>query len=194
MKVINILTSYFIPKLRQSTQVYTYLPTSFFSVKVFYITPHKPEMTIGKNKADICLDNDSSISRKHCVLRLTEKSKCPAEVRTKTGLFVTDTDSKYGTYLQDSDGDFSKLTPNVSKVLQHGSFIRFGIINHIYRWFLHLILEQERKLVDCVIVIVKSSNASSWLWIGNGDHSLNFSICCCYGSGAFLLATDAALY
>lgn len=111
---------------------------SLFPEKAFYIIPEKREVTVGKSNSDLIITNDSSISRKHCVLHIALKDACPktsTPIRTRTGVWVVDSGSKYGTFLlNEKDRDtFNQIPHNEPIVLQHGSMLRFGILQNLWR-------------------------------------------------------------
>jgi nibrin len=82
-------------------------------------------LTIGRDDNDICLTDDQSISRKHAVLTIQNDK-----------LTIKDTNSRYGTYLnQQNTMSFKathKLAPNVEHEVKVGDRIRLGRFNNIF--------------------------------------------------------------
>lgn len=103
-----------------------------FSDAALFLISSKNSYSIGRKNCDITLDGDLSISKKHCNIYVAEKDKCPFFTDTSTGVWIVDEESKYGTYVR-GDGEWEKLNAGQEKKLNHGSIIKFGLIQSIWR-------------------------------------------------------------
>ncbi|XP_015110135.1 uncharacterized protein LOC107036591 [Diachasma alloeum] len=90
------------------------------SDKLYYLTPSQP-FIIGRNQGDLIVKSDTSLSRAHAKIDLLPPfEKCQ----------VTDTKSKYGTFLLDDDSEVIKQIDDVYTVRSNDR-IRFGLQNCI---------------------------------------------------------------
>lgn len=78
------------------------------------------------------MDEDASISRHHCTIKIAKRGECPFGVDTPTGIWVIDDNSKYGTFIKEKD--WVKVAPNVVRQLQNNTIIRFGVVENLYRY------------------------------------------------------------
>lgn len=97
-----------------------------------YLISGKSSYAVGRKNCDIVLEEDTSISRKHCTLYVVEKNQCNVATDTLTGICLLDENSKYGTYLRDKN-EWKKIDTGSRQMLLHGSIIKFGVLENVWR-------------------------------------------------------------
>lgn len=98
-----------------------------------YLTLEKPKLSIGRQNTDIILTSDPSVSRSHCIIQVAVKNSCPGAVNTDIGVWIVDGGSKFGTFVQGANKSYNRIDKDVPKVLSHGSVVRFGVLDNIWR-------------------------------------------------------------
>ncbi|XP_076292212.1 nibrin isoform X2 [Lasioglossum baleicum] len=93
-----------------------------------YFKPNK-EVTFGRKKSDILLQNDESISRLHASIYVKPKEKTGEPISTCE---LKDANSKYGTYIILSEEEKVEVT-NTGTILKDGDKIRFGLQQHVFK-------------------------------------------------------------
>nr|XP_039254089.1 nibrin-like [Styela clava] len=94
-----------------------------------YLLPCNKDIIVGRKDADIVITGDSSVSRKHGMLRITHPPsnlKNPEAIPTIT---VTDS-SKFGTFITRPGTE--KIKVNKTAILNPGDFIQFGAQQSIF--------------------------------------------------------------
>ena len=95
-----------------------------------YLKPNQ-ELTFGRKKSDILLQNDESISRIHASIHLQPKQA--AQIGEPISICrVKDTGSKYGTYIVAGDTERMEVQKEGYNV-KHGDVIRFGLKDHSFK-------------------------------------------------------------
>lgn len=91
------------------------------SGKLYYLKPSQP-FIIGRNYGDLILKSDGSISRAHAKIEIsTDPEQC----------LISDTKSKYGTFLVDQDCEVIRQITNVY-IARPNDRIRFGLQTSIF--------------------------------------------------------------
>ena len=94
-----------------------------------YLKPNQ-ELTFGRKKSDVLLQNDESISRIHASIHLQPKQT--TQLNDPISMCrVKDMGSKYGTYII-AEGTEQIQVQKEGYNLQHGDVIRFGLQDHIF--------------------------------------------------------------
>ena len=95
-----------------------------------YLKPNQ-ELTFGRKRSDILLQNDESISRIHASIHLQPKQVAqigePISICT-----VKDMESKYGTYIIVGGTDRIEVQKEGYN-LKHGDVLRFGLLDHTFK-------------------------------------------------------------
>ncbi|XP_076650980.1 nibrin isoform X2 [Halictus rubicundus] len=104
-----------------------YLITS--TGKHLYLKPNK-QVTFGRKKCDILLQNDESISRVHAFIHIKpiEIIKCDEPI---SKCELKDVNSKYGTYIIVNEEEKLQVT-SAGIILKNGDKIRFGLQQHVF--------------------------------------------------------------
>ncbi|KAK6625549.1 hypothetical protein RUM43_005848 [Polyplax serrata] len=96
-----------------------------------YLITENRSYVVGRKNCDIVIEDDSSVSRKHCTIHIARKKDCRFPVDTATGVWVVDDNSKFGTHVR-AGNQWEKLTGGKEKHLTHGTIIRFGLLESIW--------------------------------------------------------------
>lgn len=103
---------------------FSYYSTIPFPDDKFYLLCDKPKYTVGRHKScDIVGEStQSSLGRFHATLH-------PYEDRIE----IIDTESKYGTYVNEQINSNVKMNPNTAIPLKDGDTVRFGFIDFTWK-------------------------------------------------------------
>lgn len=108
-----------------------FLTSDYDHQRVIYLLPGKGELTIGRSPdpqiCDFAIQDDPSISRKHVTLTASSDE----------GLFITDLDSRYGTFINNLKQDGKNKVK-----LSNGDIVKFGKLNCIWK-------VNEKSFVTC---------------------------------------------
>lgn len=96
----------------------------FFVGNPFYLLQDKPKYIISRTvgAGDIILQEDTSISRAHALIK-----------PNKDNIVIFDTNSKYGTFINENINKNVRMKQNTAIKLIGGDLIRFGQMNNIWR-------------------------------------------------------------
>ncbi|XP_046676684.1 nibrin-like isoform X2 [Homalodisca vitripennis] len=86
---------------------------------IYRVSSGKEHM-VSRKDADLLLEGDQSISRKHALLSVNDENE-------NEGIVLKDLGSKYGTFTIIGDGQLTQLSPQQQVTLKCGDNVRFGI-------------------------------------------------------------------
>lgn len=94
--------------------------------ELYYLIVGKSHV-VGRKDGDLVLSDDQSISRRHAVITVVHSIKDLGNPSQLPVVSLTDTGSKYGTYINDGIKVLGRMIKDSPVVLKDGDHIRFGL-------------------------------------------------------------------
>ncbi|XP_021929811.1 nibrin [Zootermopsis nevadensis] len=124
---------------------------------------------VSRRDGDIILADDQSVSRRHAVITVEHNIKDLGDPSKLPVVSLTDTGSKYGTFVNDRIEASVRLAKDSTEVLRSGDRIRFGLQWNEWRLeYVPLVVTtstltpDERKRLQQHIIILGGHVVSSW--------------------------------